>query len=67
MYRIDPKKYAAENKDRLNSIALAVSIFIAALLCVIIYSSLDGSVKLSHGPDLFGRWLVVCRYRKLYA
>jgi uncharacterized membrane protein len=49
MYRIDPKKYAAENKDRLHSIALAVSVFIAALLCFIIYSSLDGSVKLSMG------------------
>lgn len=49
MYRIDPKKYAAENKDRLHSIALAVSIFIASLSCFILYSSLDGSVKLSMG------------------
>jgi uncharacterized membrane protein len=49
IYRIDPKKYAAENKERLHSIALAVSVFMSALLCVIIYSSMDGSVKFSMG------------------
>ena len=39
IYRIDPKKYAAENKDRLHRLAFAVSIFISGILCVIIYST----------------------------
>ena len=49
IYRIDPKKYAAENKDRLHSIALAVATFLAAILFVIIYSSLKGSIQISMG------------------
>ena len=39
IYRIDPKKYAAENKDRLLRMAFVISIFISALSCFIIYSS----------------------------
>src|SRR6185503_11602846 len=46
VYRIDPKKYAAENKDRLQSIALAVAAFFSVVLCIIIYSSLKGSIKI---------------------
>jgi uncharacterized membrane protein len=49
VYRIDPKKYAAENKDRLYSIAFAISTFLAAVLCVIIYGSMQGTVKISMG------------------
>ena len=49
IYRIDPKKYAAENKDRLQSIAMAVAVFLAAVLILIIYSSLQGSIKISMG------------------
>src|SRR5258705_12810440 len=33
VYRIDPRRYAAENKSRLHRIAFAVSVFIAAVLC----------------------------------
>ncbi len=49
IYRFDPKKYAADNKDRLRRIAFAVTIFISAILCLIIHSSLQGSVKLNAG------------------
>lgn len=39
IYRIDPKKYAAENKDRLQRMGFVISIFLAALNCFIIFSS----------------------------
>src|ERR1043165_3905328 len=35
IYRIDPKKYAAENKERLRRLAFAISVFVSAILCVI--------------------------------
>ena len=47
VYRIDPKRYAAENKDRLFRIAFAVAVFTAAVLCLIIYSSIHGNIKFS--------------------
>ncbi len=49
IYRIDPKKYAAENKERLQSIAMAVSVFMAGILFLVIYSSLRGSIIISIG------------------
>lgn len=47
IYRIDPKRYAAENKGRLYRIAFAVCVFISAVLCLIIYSSTQGNIKFS--------------------
>jgi uncharacterized membrane protein len=49
MYRIDPKKYAAENKDRLVRIGFAVALFLSAILCLIIYSSSNGNIKFNTG------------------
>jgi uncharacterized membrane protein len=49
IYRIDPKKYAADNKERLQRIAFAVVIFMSALLSFIIYSSTQTSIKLDAG------------------
>ena len=49
IYRIDPKKYAAENRDRLRRIAFSVAVFISIILCFIITSSMDGSATLSTG------------------
>lgn len=45
IYKIDPKKYAAENKDRLRKIGFAVGIFMSALCCFIIYSTVKGSIE----------------------
>lgn len=45
IYRIDPKKYAGENKSRLYRITCAVVIFLAAVLCMMIYSSVRGNIK----------------------
>jgi uncharacterized membrane protein len=47
IYRIDPKKYAVENKGRLYRIAFAVVVFTTAVLCLIIYSSIHGNIKMS--------------------
>jgi uncharacterized membrane protein len=35
IYRIDPKKYAAENKNRLQKIAFAVVIFLSVIECFV--------------------------------
>jgi uncharacterized membrane protein len=45
IYRIDPKKYAAENKSRLYRISFAVVVFITAVLCMIINSSITGNIQ----------------------
>ncbi len=47
IYRIDPKKYAAENKGRLYRIGFAVCVFLSAVLCLIIYSATHGNIKFS--------------------
>lgn len=39
IYRIDPKKAAAENKERLKRMGFIISIFMSAMACFIIYSS----------------------------
>src|SRR3569832_3018888 len=49
IHRLDPKKQAVENKERLRRIAFAVVVFLSGLLCVIIYSSSTGSVKPTMG------------------
>ena len=46
IYRIDPKKYAAENKDRLQRMAFVISIFMSAMSCFIIYSSVKAGFEL---------------------
>lgn len=45
IYKIDPKRYAAENKDRLQRMGFAVGIFMSALCCVIVYSTTKGSIE----------------------
>ena len=46
IYKIDPKKYAADNKDRLKSIGFCVGVFLSALSGFILYSSVKGSFEL---------------------
>lgn len=45
VYKIDPKRYAAENKNRLYRIAFAVSVFIAAVTCLLIFSSVHQDIE----------------------
>lgn len=58
IYRIDPKKYAAENKDRLRSLAFGVVVFMSALLCLIIYSTTKGNISFNTGIILAGTGLL---------
>lgn len=45
VYRIDPRRFAAENRSRLHRIAFAVSVFIAAVICLLIYSSVHENIE----------------------
>jgi len=47
IYRIDPKRYAAENKSRLQRIGFAVSVFMSGVLCYIIYNASHGKINFS--------------------
>jgi uncharacterized membrane protein len=58
IYRIDPKKYAAENKTRLRRLAFGVVVFITAVLCMVIYSASSGNVRFSTGLILAGTGLL---------
>lgn len=49
IYRIDPKKYAAENKERLQRLGFGVVVFMSALLCMILYSSSNGNISFNTG------------------
>ena len=47
VHKIDPKRYAAENKERLTKIAFAVSTFMSAVCCLVIYSSINERFEFS--------------------
>jgi uncharacterized membrane protein len=47
IYRIDPKRYAFENKSRMYRIGFAVSVFFSAVLCFIIYHAVHGTIQFS--------------------
>jgi uncharacterized membrane protein len=46
IYRIDPKKYASENKSRLKKLGLGLVVFMSALQCLIIYSSTHDNISI---------------------
>ena len=60
IYKIDPKKYAVENKDRLTRMAFVISIFMSALSCFIIYSSAKGGFELGIRYVFAGVGLLFC-------
>jgi uncharacterized membrane protein len=47
IYKIDPKRYAVENKERLYKIAFAVAAFISAVCCLFVYSTINGHLEFS--------------------
>ena len=59
VYRIDPKRYAPENKSRLHRIAFAVSVFLAAVLCLLIYSSIYEDMQFTTRFILAGAGLLI--------
>lgn len=52
VYRIDPKKYAADNKERLRRISVVFIVFMTALNCYIIY-------HITHGNSRFDSNLIM--------
>jgi uncharacterized membrane protein len=60
IYKIDPKRYAAENKDRLQRMGFAMGIFISAICCVVIYSTIKGSVEFGMRYIFAGVGLLFC-------
>ena len=60
VYKIDPKKYAPENKSRLQRLAFVIAVFLSALLCLLIYSSINGNLKLSTNFIFAGVGLLFC-------
>jgi len=60
IYKIDPKKYAADNKDRLHRMGFAIAIFIVALTCFIIYSTSKGNMRISMRYIFAGIGLLLC-------
>ena len=60
IYKIDPKKYAAENKDRFLRMAFVISIFMSALSCFIIYSSTKEGFELGIRYVFAGVGLLFC-------
>jgi uncharacterized membrane protein len=49
IHRIDTKKYVQENKDRMFRIGFIVSVFISAILCVLLYNTANEISKLLPG------------------
>jgi uncharacterized membrane protein len=60
IYKIDPKKYAADNKEKLQRMGFAVAVFISALACFIIYSSAKGNIEMGMRYILAGVGLLIC-------
>lgn len=49
IWRIDPKKYAAENKHRIATIGFATAVLLSAIMCMFIYSASHGNISFSAG------------------
>lgn len=60
IYRIDPKRAAAENKDRLKRMGFVISIFLSAMTCFIIYSSVKEGFDINLGYVFAGIGLLYC-------
>jgi len=60
IYKIDPKKYAAENKDRLQRMGFAISVFMTALSCFIVYSTSKEDFGLGIRYVFAGVGLLLC-------
>lgn len=49
IWRIDPKKNAAENRNRIATIGFAAVVLLSAVMCMIIYSASRGNISFSAG------------------
>ena len=60
IYRIDPKKFAAENKRRLERIGFATAIFLSGVSCFVIYSTIHNGFEPGVKYILAGIGLLFC-------
>ncbi len=60
VYKIDPKKYAVENKERLKRMGFAIAVFLIAITCLIIYSTSKGTMKMTIRYIFAGVGLLLC-------
>jgi len=60
IYRIDRMKYAQENRNRLQSMAFVLCVFISAVLCTIIYSVFRHPISFFPGLIFSGVGLLFC-------
>lgn len=49
IWRIDPKKYAAENKNRIAAIGFATVVLLSAVMCLVIFSASNGNIRFRTG------------------
>ena len=49
IWRIDPKKNAAENRNRIATIGFATVVLLSAVMCMVIYSATKGNIRFSAG------------------
>ncbi len=59
-YKIDPKRNAAGNKRRLYRMGYVISVFLTAVLCMLIFSSSHGNMKFSTKFIFAGVGLLFC-------
>ncbi len=59
VHRIKPIRNGLENKDRMQRMAFVISVFLASVLCVIIYSSAHASIEFVPGIILSGVGLLL--------
>ena len=65
IWRIDPKKNAAENRNRIATIGFAAVVLLSAVMCMIIYSASRGNISFSAGLIFSGVGLffaILCNY-----
>jgi uncharacterized membrane protein len=59
-YKIDPKKTASANKNRIQMLALAVAVFMSFITCLIIASSVQGNFRFNIRLVFAGVALLFC-------
>lgn len=57
IWRIDPKKYAADNRGRIAKIAFATAVLLSAVMCMIIYSASNANMSFKTGLIFSGAGL----------
>lgn len=60
IYRIDPKKYAVENKSRMKKMAFAIAVFITGVQLMLLYDTIHGNLNFNMRFLFAGMGLLFC-------